>query len=134
MISDSRLEELCEAMHDAYETAAVAAGWETQARSRKPWADVPDANKQTMRHAVRALLGHLTQTDLLAMREQFDVTGRRDTYTHIGTEQQGVTTVRQLSEHEQRRLADVIDEARGAESDLALVTLDGKRYAIRALR
>jgi hypothetical protein len=50
------LERLCEVMHDAYERAAVGAGWETQARSRKPWADVPEANKATMRVAVAALL------------------------------------------------------------------------------
>jgi hypothetical protein len=43
-------------MHDAYEKAAVGAGWETQAASRKPWADVPEANKETMRAAVAALL------------------------------------------------------------------------------
>jgi cytochrome bd-type quinol oxidase subunit 1 len=50
------IEEACEIMHDAYEEAAVTAGWETQERSRKPWAEVPEANKETMRAAVRALL------------------------------------------------------------------------------
>jgi hypothetical protein len=50
------VEQACEIMHDAYEEAAVTAGWETQERSRKPWADVPEANKETMRAAVRALL------------------------------------------------------------------------------
>ncbi len=51
-----RVERYCEIMHDAYEKAAVGAGWETQQASRKPWADVPDANKETMRAAVGALL------------------------------------------------------------------------------
>ena len=51
-----RIERYCEIMHDAYEKAAVGAGWETQQASRKPWADVPEANKETMRAAVRALL------------------------------------------------------------------------------
>lgn len=50
------LERACEVLHDAYETAAIAAGWETQAASRKPWAEVPEPNKATMRVAVAALL------------------------------------------------------------------------------
>lgn len=50
------VEQVCEVMHDAYERAAVGAGWETQLASRKPWADVPEANKATMRAAVSALL------------------------------------------------------------------------------
>ena len=50
------VERLCEVMHDAYETAAVASGWATQERSRVPWTDVPEANKITMRAAVQALL------------------------------------------------------------------------------
>lgn len=53
------IETCCEVMHDAYERAAVGAGWETQAASRKPWSDVPEANKVTMRAAVSALLDHL---------------------------------------------------------------------------
>lgn len=51
----AEIERLCEVMHDAYERAAAGLGWETQAASRKPWADVPEANKATMRVAVRAL-------------------------------------------------------------------------------
>ena len=50
------IEKACEVMHDAYEEAASEAGWETQKASRKPWSDVPEANKQTMRAAVGALL------------------------------------------------------------------------------
>jgi len=53
------LDEACEVMHDAYEKAAVGAGWETNTASRKPWADVPEANKATMRAAVTALFQHL---------------------------------------------------------------------------
>ncbi|MDB5716477.1 MAG: hypothetical protein JWO15_3874 [Sphingomonadales bacterium] len=56
------VETACEVMHDAYEAAAVGAGWETQKASRKPWADVPEANKATMRAAVSALLAHLAAT------------------------------------------------------------------------
>lgn len=52
----AKIDQACEVMHDAYERAAVGAGWDTNPASRKPWADVPEANKQTMRAAVAALL------------------------------------------------------------------------------
>lgn len=58
-MSADQVEVACEVMHDAYEGAAISTGWETQERSRKPWADVPEANKATMRVAVRALMAHL---------------------------------------------------------------------------
>lgn len=62
-MSDETVERYCEVMHDAYEAAALGAGWETQERSRKPWADVPEANKRTMRAAVRALLAAVAEDD-----------------------------------------------------------------------
>lgn len=55
-ITDEQLERICEVMHDAYEEAAVREGWSTQEASRKPWSDVPEPNKRTMRYAVRAAL------------------------------------------------------------------------------
>lgn len=58
------IEKYCELMHDAYERAALGAGWETQQASRKPWADVPEANKATMRAAVRALVPVVAQDAL----------------------------------------------------------------------
>lgn len=54
-----KIDKYCEVMHDAYEKAAVGAGWETNSASRKPWADVPESNKKTMRAAVSALLDYL---------------------------------------------------------------------------
>lgn len=66
---DTQIEQACEVMHDAYEKAAVGAGWETQQASRKPWDDVPEANKTTMRAAVSALLDHL------ALNNPLDVSG-----------------------------------------------------------
>lgn len=60
----------CEVMHDAYENAAFGAGWETQQASRKPWADVPEANKITMRLAVYALLDYLDGGATWASREK----------------------------------------------------------------
>lgn len=55
-----QIEEACRVMHDAYEAAAVGAGWETQEKSRVPWEDVPEANKETMRASVGALMEHLS--------------------------------------------------------------------------
>lgn len=52
----NQIERYCVVMHDAYEKAAAGAGWETNPASRKPWADVPEPNKVTMRAAVAALL------------------------------------------------------------------------------
>lgn len=63
MTVDAQVEWACEVMHDAYERAAVGAGWETNSASRKPWADVPEANKTTMRVAVSALLTALLAAD-----------------------------------------------------------------------
>lgn len=59
IIRAREIESACEVMHDAYEKAATGAGWETNPASRKPWADVPEANKVTMRAAVSALLDYL---------------------------------------------------------------------------
>ena len=56
------IERFCEAQHDAYEAAAVREGWVTQKASRKPWGEVPEANKQTMRASVRAALDALAFT------------------------------------------------------------------------
>ena len=53
------VEDCCVVMHDAYEKAALGAGWETNIASRKPWDEVPEANKATMRASVEALLKHL---------------------------------------------------------------------------
>jgi len=55
----NNIDKYCEVMHDAYEKAALGAGWETNPASRKPWSDVPEANKETMRVAVVALLKYL---------------------------------------------------------------------------
>lgn len=60
----SRVDHLCKVMHDAYEQAAVDAGWATQQASRKPWVDVPEANKVTMRASVQALLNELEPVHL----------------------------------------------------------------------
>jgi len=56
MTRKDNVEHYCEVMHNAYEKAAVGAGWETNPESRKPWSDVPESNKATMRAAVSALL------------------------------------------------------------------------------
>lgn len=54
--SEDEIERFIEAFHDAYERAAVDAGWQTQPRSRVPWEFVPAENKATMRAAAREVL------------------------------------------------------------------------------
>jgi len=76
---DRRVEEVCELFHDAYEAAAVQAGWETQERSRVPWADVPEENKETMRATVRAVLASDWYAERIAQAEQ---RGREDNVHH----------------------------------------------------
>lgn len=66
------VEGLCSVMHDAYEAAATKAGWETQERSRKPWEDVPEANKETMRVAVSAALDALTFMGWVSPEEHYE--------------------------------------------------------------
>lgn len=56
MIGDALVEQACVVLHDAYERAAVEAGWETNPASRTTWSGVPEANKATMRAAISALL------------------------------------------------------------------------------
>lgn len=59
MADQEFVENACVVMHDAYEKAAIGAGWETNPASRKPWSDVPEPNKETMRAAVGSLLDWL---------------------------------------------------------------------------
>jgi len=53
------IERLCAIHHDAYEAAASARGWATNLDCRCSWADLPEANKDTMRAAMRVLLAEL---------------------------------------------------------------------------
>jgi hypothetical protein len=55
-MSGDGTDSLCEIMHDAYEAAAAGSGWVTNPASRKPWADVPEANKAATWAAVSALV------------------------------------------------------------------------------
>lgn len=54
------VDRLCVVMHNAYEEAAIANGWATQESTRVPWNELPQANRDTMRASVRALLSFLT--------------------------------------------------------------------------
>lgn len=56
MADNAQIEQLAEVAHDAYEAAAAGSGWQTQAASRKPWAEVPDANREATRAMIRAVL------------------------------------------------------------------------------
>jgi len=61
MADKDLIEACCIIMHDSYEEAAVIQGWETNPRSAKPWDEVPEANKETMRASVDALLNFLSE-------------------------------------------------------------------------
>ncbi len=74
-MTDDMTEQLCEEMHDRYEKAAAGAGWETNPASRKPWADVPEANKATMREAIGPIADRIAEleaeiVELSSPREQ----------------------------------------------------------------
>lgn len=58
-MTNEEIEIACEIMHDAYELAALKAGWETNELSKKPWSQVPEANKVTMRKAVIAVIPYI---------------------------------------------------------------------------
>lgn len=58
-MTDEEVEIACAIMHDAYELAAMKAGWETNKLSRVPWSQVPEANKKTMRAAVIAVCPYI---------------------------------------------------------------------------
>lgn len=68
----AEIDAACQVMHDAYERAAVGAGWETNPASRKPWADVPESNKATMRAAVAELLEWQRTQAMTAVRRMLD--------------------------------------------------------------
>lgn len=53
------IERLCRVQHEAYEEAALREGWKTQEASRKPWDEVPEENKATMRASMKAVLQEL---------------------------------------------------------------------------
>jgi hypothetical protein len=75
-VSDSTIETAAAGMHDAYENAATANGWETNPASRKPWADVPEANKATMRAALAAALPSLVAEIREQIASKIDNHGR----------------------------------------------------------
>lgn len=58
-IDAHELDRLCSVLHTAYERASAATGWETQPETRVRWEHLPEANKETMRVAVSALLVEL---------------------------------------------------------------------------
>lgn len=59
------IEYLCAQQHAAYEQAALLEGWETHRDSQGAWAQVPDANKATMRTSMDTVLRELEDLGLL---------------------------------------------------------------------
>jgi hypothetical protein len=70
MLGVDYIDDLCKVLHDAYETAAIVQGWNTNPESQKPWVDVPEANKATMRYAVTELLIHIAK-DQESLKEHY---------------------------------------------------------------
>lgn len=68
-ITDANIEKLCIIAHNAYERTATEVGWITQAGSRRYWPEVPEANKQTMRGALRAVLYYLNDGDEASLEQ-----------------------------------------------------------------
>lgn len=55
-VTDEMVERAARAGHEAYETAALAEGWETNKSCRVDFDSLPDANKRTMLVAYKAAL------------------------------------------------------------------------------
>lgn len=54
--SESAVERIARAFHEAYEELAPEYGYLTREASRKPWEDVPHDNRSLMRATVGTLL------------------------------------------------------------------------------
>jgi hypothetical protein len=54
--ADDDVERIAREFHNTYEYIAGVMGWETQQRSRVKFDDLPESNRKTMLHTVRALL------------------------------------------------------------------------------
>ncbi len=55
-------EQLAQLFHETYERLAPQFGYETRKESAKPWADVPEQNKQLMIAVAGELLQHMITT------------------------------------------------------------------------
>lgn len=55
-MNDPIVDAIAEAFHEAYERKAPDVGYATREASRRPWKDVPHANKVLMRATVVELL------------------------------------------------------------------------------
>ena len=74
------LEAACVAAHNAYEAAAHEAGWITNTQSRKPWAEVPEANKIAMRAGIGAALALIDNPGKEVMPDDFGVARKRTSH------------------------------------------------------
>ena len=54
----SEAEQIAKRFHESYEALAPLFDYKTRVDSNKPWADVPQANKQLMIAVVQDLLDH----------------------------------------------------------------------------
>lgn len=56
-------EQLAEKFHETYERLAPSYGYKTREESAKPWADVPEKNKQLMIAVCQELITHYSNID-----------------------------------------------------------------------
>ena len=62
-LGGEEVERIARAFHESYEEFAIGFGWKTQEASKRPWEEIPEANRQVMLATVEDLLhrGILTQ-------------------------------------------------------------------------
>lgn len=75
--TEGAVERFAFALHNAYEAAAPKHGWETQAKSRTAWENLPYANKATMLEACGTALSAAHEAGEIVWREEYAVLERR---------------------------------------------------------
>lgn len=73
MTAEGAAQQIAAAFHEAYERLAPQHGYETREASAKPWADVPENNRQLMAATVTDLLGRGVITAGLPTTERREV-------------------------------------------------------------
>lgn len=73
MTAEGAAQQIAAAFHEAYERLAPQHGYETREASAKPWADVPENNRQLMAATVTDLLGRGVITAGLPTTEHREV-------------------------------------------------------------
>jgi hypothetical protein len=67
-----RAEELAQVFHETYERLAPDHGYETRQESARPWADVPENNKNLMIDVAREVLCLMWGANFVHAQEEFE--------------------------------------------------------------